>query len=402
MDAYERSLKQQADRIRRELSQEGKKATPAPKIDPPDEFVPTDVPSPIYGYARPKPKINLPDEHSPETRTDFTSDSRETVTERDVPSASTSEPFVSERSAAVDKFDRTTVFNDTLSQERVVLEDSNPVDEPTVDETEATPPIEAEPEQTSAEETVLESIHLAKESQADRVGAAEPVTKETEVSEETTPELVDEVEASEAMGPMAMDAKVSEETAPESVDEVVEASEAMEPMTMETEVSEETAPELVDEVEASEATEPVVMDAESRAESNISTETDNGDESTSDDKASLGDISIVEGGFASVFIGSTDLKASKLVVREDKDDVSFDDVTIEASSVEEVAPIVEDVAKTLQAEPEAQTVEDETELTPAVSVSYKAEGPPLNVMMTPQDRMAMYRSRRLAQKNNNL
>lgn len=375
MDAYERSLKQQADRIRRELSQEGKKAAPAPKIDPPDEFVPTDVPSPIYGYARPKPKINLPDEHSPETRTDFTSDSRETVTERDVPSASTSESFVSERSAAVDKFDRTTVFNDTLSQERVVLEDSNPVDEPTVDETEATPPIEAEPEQTSAEETVLESIHLAKESQADRVGAAEPVTMETEVSEETTPESVDEVEASEATEPVVMDAKVSEETAPESVDEVVEASEAMGPM---------------------------AMDAESRAESNISTETDNGDESTSDDKPSLGDVSIVEGGFASVFMGSTDLKASKLVVREDKDDVSFDDVTIEASSVEEVAPIVEDVAKTLQAEPEAQTVEDETELTPAVSVSYKAEGPPLNVMMTPQDRMAMYRSRRLAQKNNNL
>jgi len=32
MDAYERSLKQQADRIRRELSQEGKKGAPAPKI----------------------------------------------------------------------------------------------------------------------------------------------------------------------------------------------------------------------------------------------------------------------------------------------------------------------------------------------------------------------------------
>ncbi|STO07703.1 hypothetical protein [Exiguobacterium aurantiacum] len=401
MDAYERSLKQQADRIRRELSQEGKKAAPAPKIDPPDEFVPTDVPSPIYGYARPKPKINLPDEHSPETRTDFTSDSRETVTERDVPSASTSESFVSERSAAVDKFDRTTVFNDTLSQERVVLEDSYPVDEPTVDETEATPPIEAEPEQTSAEETVLESIHLAKESQADRVGAAEPVTMETEVSEETTPESVDEVEASEATEPVTMETEVSEETTPELVDEV-EASEAMEPMAMDAKVSEETASESVDEVEASEAMEPVTMDAESRAESNISTETDNGEESTSDDKPSLGDVSIVEGGFASVFMGSTDLKASKLVVREDKDDVSFDDMTIEASSVEEVAPIVEDVAKTLQAEPEAQTVEDETELTPAVSVSYKAEGPPLNVMMTPQDRMAMYRSRRLAQKNNNL
>ncbi|MCC5891605.1 hypothetical protein, partial [Exiguobacterium sp.] len=260
MDAYERSLKQQADRIRRELSQEGKKAAPVPKIDPPDEFVPTDVPSPIYGYARPKPKINLPTEHSPETRTDFTSDPHETVTERDVPSASTSEPFVSERSAAVDKFDRTTLFNDTLSQERVVLEDSKPVEEPTVDETEATPPIEAEPEQMSAEETVLESIHSAKESQADRVGAAEPVAIDAEVSEVMAPESVDEAEASEAVEAMA----------PESVEaeEVSEADrvEAVEPVAMDEEVSAETAPESVDAVEASEAdrveaTEPVGMAA---------------------------------------------------------------------------------------------------------------------------------------------
>jgi hypothetical protein len=120
----------------------------------------------------------------------------------------------------------------------------------------------------------------------------------------------------------------------------------------------------------------------------------------SDTKPLLGEVSIVESGFASVFMGSTDLKSSKIAVREEKQDVTEPSLPTEAS-VERVAPIVEDVAKTLQSD-EPVDVPDEETLTPAMGVSYKADGPPLNVMMTPQDRMAMYKSRRLAKKNNNL
>ncbi|TCI56566.1 hypothetical protein EVJ24_05185 [Exiguobacterium sp. SH1S21] len=296
MDAYERSLKQQAERIRRELSQEGKKSAPAPKPEPTGEFIPSDVPSPIYGYARPKPKINLPTEHSPETRDDLSINQSE-------------------------------------------------------------PDIDPEPS------TVV------------------PVTKEIVVDEP--------VQATEPFVPDEVVVEVNESVeSPFVVEETVSAehqtvAEPSEPEAEETTISLETSDVNADESSVSEA--------------------DNASDSSSDLKPLLGDVSILEDGFASVFMGSTHLKTSKIAVREEKEEAASADVSIEVTSVEEVAPVVEDVAKTLQTDTdEPFHAHDEAELTPAVNVSYKADSPPLNVMMTPQDRMAMYRSRRLAQKNNNL
>ncbi|QUE87604.1 hypothetical protein [Exiguobacterium alkaliphilum] len=297
MDAYERSLKQQAERIRRELSQEGKKAVPVPKVETPEEFIPSDVPSPIYGYARPKPKINLPSEHSPETRSDLNADSKY------VEEASTAEPFVPE--ATEETVNRAELFHGAQSP---------PVVSETVEE------------ETETEESVDETVDV------ERDLAVEP---------EAAPETLVEVPANEVT------------ISPEIEEPTFDATQG----------------EPVDEIE---------------------------------EKTGLGDVSILEGGFASVFMGSTELSPSKVVIRDEKEAASSEPINVEETSVEQVAPIVEDVAKTLQTDTEQTVVEDGAELTPAVSVSYKAEGPPLNVMMTPQDRMAMYRKRRLDQKNNNL
>ncbi|WP_215189945.1 hypothetical protein [Exiguobacterium sp. s6] len=305
MDAYERSLKQQADRIRRELSQEGKKGAPAPKPEPKDEFVPSDVPSPIYGYARPKPKIILPTEHSPETRDD----------------------------SAIRQAKRVAVPVEEVSEAVPPIVEAEPKNEPVIDSVD-------EPVVESVDESVMESVD---EAVVDSVDKSVPTVDDAPTSQ---PDL-----------DVAADESPSAETPSE-----------------ETIISTETIVES-----------PLVSEDETAEQ---------------DTKPLLGEVSIVESGFASVFMGSTDLKSSKIAVREEKQDVTEEDVSLDAP-VETVAPVVEDVAKTLQTD-EPIEVPDEEELTPAMSVSYKAEGPPLNVMMTPQDRMAMYKSRRLAKKNNNL
>lgn len=303
MDAYERSLKQQADRIRRELSQEGKKGVPAPKPEPKDEFVPSDVPSPIYGYARPKPKIILPTEHSPETRDD----------------------------SAFRQAKRVAVQEDEVS--------------------EAVPPsVVPEPETEPITDTVDESA-------TESVNESVPTADEAPLTQPDLDVVADEAPAMETLEEMV--AKQTEVP----VEAPIISTETSEPIDENPTVSED------------ELAEPDV-------------------------KPLLGEVSIVENEFASVFMGSTDLKSSKISVREEKQDVMEPPSSNEAT-VERVAPIVEDVASTLQPEQPGE-VPDEEALTPAMSVSYKAEGPPLNVMMTPQDRMAMYKSRRLAKKNNNL
>ncbi|WP_214711757.1 hypothetical protein [Exiguobacterium sp. s55] len=308
MDAYERSLKQQADRIRRELSQEGKKGAPAPKPEPKDEFVPSDVPSPIYGYARPKPKIILPTEHSPETRDD----------------------------SAIRQAKRVAVPVEEVSEAVPPSVEAEPKNEPVID---------------PVDEPVLESVD---EAVVDSVDKSVPTVVDAPTSQ---PDL---------------DVAANESPSAETLEEMV--SEHADTPSEETIISTETIEES-----------PFVSEDETAEQ---------------DTKPLLGEVSIVESGFASVFMGSTDLKSSKIAVREEKQDVTEEDVSLDAP-VETVAPVVEDVAKTLQTD-EPIEVPDEEELTPAMSVSYKAEGPPLNVMMTPQDRMAMYKSRRLAKKNNNL
>ncbi|TCI22213.1 hypothetical protein [Exiguobacterium sp. SL-9] len=336
MDAYERSLKQQADRIRRELSQEGKKGAPAPKPEPKDEFIPSDVPSPIYGYARPKPKIELPIGHSPETRDDLSVRQARRV----------AQPV--ERVA------------DDVPTPAVPVEpklDMEPIEEPklTVDETTM--------ESFDARTDELDSAS------AEELSVEEPVAEELAVEEPSVEELsVEEPVAEEP----AVEEPVAEEPSVEELEEIV--TEQADVPSEETIISTETTEEN-----------PIVSETETTEQ---------------DIKPLLGEVSILESGFASVFMGSTELKSSKLAVREEKEDVTEEDVSLEAP-VETVAPIVEDVAKTLQSEDTIE-VPDEEELTPAMSVTYKAEGPPLNVMMTPQDRMAMYKSRRLAKKNNNL
>ncbi|WP_214706442.1 MULTISPECIES: hypothetical protein [unclassified Exiguobacterium] len=308
MDAYERSLKQQADRIRRELSQEGKKGAPAPKPEPKDEFVPSDVPSPIYGYARPKPKIILPTEHSPETRDD----------------------------SAIRQAKRVAVPVEEVSEAVPPSVEAEPKNEPVID------PVD-EPVMESVDEAVVDSV------------------------DKSVPTVVDAPTSQPDL-----DVAANESPSAETLEEMV--SEHADTPSEETIISTETIEES-----------PFVSEDETAEQ---------------DTKPLLGEVSIVESGFASVFMGSTDLKSSKIAVREEKQDVTEEDVSLDAP-VETVAPVVEDVAKTLQTD-ELIEVPDEEELTPAMSVSYKAEGPPLNVMMTPQDRMAMYKSRRLAKKNNNL
>ncbi|WP_214778137.1 hypothetical protein [Exiguobacterium sp. s22] len=236
MNAYERSLKQQAERIKRELSREGQTVSPPPKADVPNEFIPSDVPSPIYGYARPKPKIVLPVEHSPETR----------------------EAYDSEQKAE----------NETV-------------------------------EELMQEEPTIEHSSLHEQNEA-------PLEK-------------------------------------------------------------------------------------------ISTEM------TSEKKSLLGEVSILDDGFSSVFMQSTDLSHSKKESVVDVDDAAAPEETLDVNATpEQIGPSVEQIAERLQTPSEQQTLPPDTELTPTVQVSYKADQPPVNVMMTPKDRMAMYRSRRLAQKNNNL
>ncbi|MCT4784675.1 hypothetical protein, partial [Exiguobacterium himgiriensis] len=184
--------------------------------------------------------------------------------------------------------------------------------------------------------------------------------------------------------------------------------EAVEEMLVETEVKQETVND--ESNDASRDSSEANVEDESTDEGTISEEIEAFDvdsapcerDGEQEEKTGLGDVSILEDGFASVFFSSTDLTSSKVVVRDEKEPVSAEPLSVEETTVEDVAPIVEDVAKTLQTAHEQTVVEDEVELTPAVGVSYKAEGPPLNVMMTPQDRMAMYRKRRLEQKNNNL
>lgn len=235
MDAYERSLKQQADRIRRELSREGQPVSPPPKVDITDEFIPTDVPSPIYGYARPKPKIVLPVEHSPETR----------------------EPV----------------------------------------------------EMSTASEVVL--------------------PEESPQDEETTNTISPEIDA-----------------------------------------------EHVEDISG---------------------------ETTEEEKSILGQVSILDNGFSSVFMQSTDLSRSK---KEEVAEVHQSAAPEESldfdGSAEQIGESIEQIAEKLQTPSDQEELSADTELTPAVQVSFKADQPPVNVMMTPKDRMAMYRSRRLAQKNNNL
>ncbi|MGI1822247.1 hypothetical protein ACRPK6_08630 [Exiguobacterium sp. TRN 1102] len=233
MDAYERSLKQQAERIKRELSKEGQKGSPPPKIEVKEEFIPSDVPSPIYGYARPKPKIVLPVEHSPETRD---------------------------------------AYDSTMASTHSTME---------------------EPIQESSTESV----------------------SEPEWSKESNELISEEME----------------------------------------------------------------------------------------EKSILGEVSILDNGFSSVFMQSTDLSRSKkeTVVEAHQDATPHTDLDIDGSA-EQIGPSFEQIAERLQTPPEQQEVPSDIELTPAVQVSFKADQPPVNVMMTPKDRMAMYRSRRLAQKNNNL
>lgn len=319
MDAYERSLKQQADRIRRELSQEGKKGAPAPKPEPKDEFVPSDVPSPIYGYARPKPKIILPTEHSPETRDD----------------------------SAMRQAKRVAVPVEEMSEAVLPSVTPEPENEPVID---------------SVDESVMESV------------------------DESVVESVDEP-VMESVDESAPD--TDEATTPQSDFDVI-ADEAPVAETLEEMVAEQTDSPIEASIISAETSQPI-----DESQTVLEDEPDE-----SDTKPLLGEVSIVESGFASVFMGSTDLKSSKIAVREEKQDVTEPSLPTE-SSVETVAPIVEDVAKTLQSD-EPVDVPDEETLTPAMGVSYKADGPPLNVMMTPQDRMAMYKSRRLAKKNNNL
>lgn len=319
MDAYERSLKQQADRIRRELSQEGKKGAPAPKPEPKDEFVPSDVPSPIYGYARPKPKIILPTEHSPETRDD----------------------------SAMRQAKRVAVPVEEMSEAVPPSVTPEPENEPVID---------------SVDESVMESV------------------------DESVVESVDEP-VMESVDESAPD--TDEATTPQSDFDLI-ADEAPVAETLEEMVAEQTDSPIEASIISAETSQPI-----DESQTVLEDEPDE-----SDTKPLLGEVSIVESGFASVFMGSTDLKSSKIAVREEKQDVTEPSLPTEAS-VETVAPIVEDVAKTLQSD-EPVDVPDEETLTPAMGVSYKADGPPLNVMMTPQDRMAMYKSRRLAKKNNNL
>ncbi|WP_074036472.1 hypothetical protein [Exiguobacterium profundum] len=235
MDAYERSLKQQAERIKRELSKEGQKGSPPPKVEVTEEFIPSDVPSPIYGYARPKPKIVLPVEHSPETR--------------------------------------------------------------------------------DAYDSAMESTHSATE----------------ELNRESSTETVSEPEWSEESNEL-----------------------------------------ISGEIEI-------------------------------EDKSILGEVSILDNGFSSVFMQSTDLSRSKkeTVVEAQQDATPQTDLDIDGLA-EQIGPSIEQIAETLQTPSEQKGMPSDTDLTPAVQVSFKADQPPVNVMMTPKDRMAMYRSRRLAQKNNNL
>lgn len=235
MDAYERSLKQQAERIKRELSKEGQKGSPPPKVEVTEEFIPSDVPSPIYGYARPKPKIVLPVEHSPETR---------------------------------EAYDSTMASTHSATEEPIQESSTEPVSEP-------------------------------------------------EWSEESNELISEEMEMEE--------------------------------------------------------------------------------------KSILGEVSILDNGFSSVFMQSTDLSRSKkeTVVEAHQDATPHTDLDIDESA-EQIGPSLEQIAERLQTPSEQQEVPSATDLTPAVQVSFKADQPPVNVMMTPKDRMAMYRSRRLAQKNNNL
>ncbi|MCA0980765.1 MULTISPECIES: hypothetical protein [Exiguobacterium] len=234
MDAYERSLKQQADRIKRELSKEGQPVSPPPKVDITDEFIPTDVPSPIYGYARPKPKIVLPVEHSPETR----------------------EPF-------------------------------------------------------------------------EMSTASEVVPSEESLQDEEIVSISPEIDA-----------------------------------------------EHIEDISG---------------------------ETTEEEKSILGQVSILDNGFSSVFMQSTDLSRSKKeeVVEVHQHAAPDESLDIDGS-VEQIGESIEQIAEKLQTPSEQEELPADTELTPAVQVSFKADQPPVNVMMTPKDRMAMYRSRRLAQKNNNL
>ena len=234
MDAYERSLKQQADRIKRELSKEGQPVSPPPKVDITDEFIPTDVPSPIYGYARPKPKIVLPVEHSPETR----------------------EPF-------------------------------------------------------------------------EMSTASEVVPSEESLQDEEIVSISPEIDA-----------------------------------------------EHIEDISG---------------------------ETTEEEKSILGQVSILDNGFSSVFMQSTDLSRSKKeeVVEVHQHAAPDESLDIDGS-VEQIGESIEQIAEKLQTPSEQEELPADNELTPAVQVSFKADQPPVNVMMTPKDRMAMYRSRRLAQKNNNL
>jgi len=297
MDAYERSLKQQAERIRRELSQEGKKAVPVPKVETPEEFIPSDVPSPIYGYARPKPKINLPSEHSPETRSDLNADSKY------VEEASTAEPFVPE--ATEETVNRAELFHGAQSA---------PVVPETVEE------------ETETEESVDETVDVERDLAIESEAAPEAVVDEPTEMEEPVVETVD----------VERDLEVEPEAAPETLVEVP-ANEVTISPEIEEPTFDATQGEPVDEIE---------------------------------EKTGLGDVSILEGGFASVFMGSTELSPSKVVIRDEKEAASSEPINVEETSVEQVAPIVEDVAKTLQTDTEQTVVEDEAELTPAVSVSY--------------------------------
>lgn len=55
MNTYEQSMREQAERVRRELKRETQPVAPKASSVTNKEFIPSDVASPIYGYSRPKP-----------------------------------------------------------------------------------------------------------------------------------------------------------------------------------------------------------------------------------------------------------------------------------------------------------------------------------------------------------
>ncbi|MFZ0076073.1 MAG: hypothetical protein WAL00_08170 [Exiguobacterium undae] len=338
---YEQSLKEQAARIRRELAgeKETKPVERPKKEEREDRFVLTDVPSPIYGFQRPKKQRSIQEEGiSDESEVEVSSELKEEKTEESL----------------VDATDET---NETSEIETMEQTDSTEADAGLVPTTDSyllvpEPILEQVPEER-VEEMQPEIVHVVA-TEENEVRLEESTDETDETSEIETMEQTDSTEADAGLVPTTD----SDLLVPEPVIEQVPENRV-----------EEIQPEIV-HVAATEENELRLEEATDVQENVLLTspllESESRDSAQSAEPVEIG-------------------QAEPQHMEEDRESEPVFQTTDENAANVSLTTIEETPEKPAE----------ETVISQADQMSIKKPvGPPVNVVMTTKDLMAMYRARR--------